>query len=48
MNNTYRLEHTISYSEIDSNYKLRLDYILSHFQNLADHHSKEMGTDGEA
>ena len=48
MNNTYRLEHTVSYSEVDSNYKLRPDYILSHFQNIADLHSKEMGTDGEA
>lgn len=47
MNNTYRLEHSISYSEVDSNYKLRLDYIFSHFQNIADLHSKEMGTDGE-
>lgn len=48
MNNTYKLKHTVSYSELDSNYKLRLDYIFSHFQNIADLHSKEMGTDGEA
>ena len=48
MNNTYKLQHTVSYSEVDSFYKLRLDYIFSHFQNIADLHSKEMGTDGEA
>ena len=48
MNNTYKLNHTVSYSEVDSFYKLRLDYIFSHFQNIADLHSKEMGTDGEA
>lgn len=48
MNNTYTLQHTISYSEVDIFYKLRLDYIFSHFQNIADLHSKEMGTDGEA
>ena len=48
MNNTYTLQHTISYSEVDSFYKLRLDHIFSHFQNIADLHSKEMGTDGEA
>lgn len=48
MNNTYKLEHTIGYSEVDSYYKLRLDHIFSHFQNIADLHSKDMGTDGEA
>lgn len=48
MNNTYKLNHTVSYSEVDSFYKLRLDYIFSHFQNIADLHSKEKGTDGEA
>ena len=48
MNNTYKLNHTVSYSEVDSFYKLRLDYIFSHFQSIADLHSKEMGTDGEA
>ena len=47
MNNTYTLQHTVSYSEVDSFYKLRLDHIFSHFQNIADLHSKEMGTDGE-
>ncbi len=48
MNNTYKLTHTVNYSEVDSFYKLRLDYIFSHFQDIADLHSKEMGTDGEA
>lgn len=48
MNNTYKLNQTVSYSEVDSFYKLRLDYIFSHFQSIADLHSKEMGTDGEA
>ena len=48
MDNTYKLNHTVSYSEVDSFYKLRLDYIFSHFQNIADLHSKEMGTDGES
>ena len=47
MNNTYKLNHTVSYSEVDSFYKLRLDYILLLFQNIADLHSKEMGIDGE-
>ncbi len=48
MISTYRLEHTVSYSEVDSTHKLRLDYIFSHFQNIADLHSREMGTDGES
>ena len=48
MNNTYKLEHTVSYSEVDSYYKLRLDHVFSHFQNIADLHSQEMGTDGAA
>jgi len=48
MNNTYKLTHTVGYSEVDSYYKLRLDYIFSHFQNIAGLHSIEMGTDGES
>ena len=48
MNNTYKLNHTVEYSEVDSFYKLRLDHIFSYFQNIADLHSKEMGTDGIA
>lgn len=48
MKNACKLKHIVSYSEVDSFYKLRLDYIFSHFQNIAALHSKEMGTDGEA
>lgn len=48
MNNTYKIKHTVSYSEVDSNYKLRLDYIFSHFQDIAGLHSEEMGTDGQS
>lgn len=48
MNNTYKIDCRIKYSEVDSFFKLRLDYIFSYFQNIADLHSKEMGTDGES
>ncbi|MBQ8202812.1 MAG: hypothetical protein IJZ75_00840 [Clostridia bacterium] len=47
MNNTYKINYEIKYSEVDSFYKLRLDHIFLHFENIADLHSKEMKTDGE-
>ena len=47
MNNTYKLDHRIKYSEADSNYKLRLDHIISHFQDITGLHSNEMGIDGK-
>lgn len=47
MNNTYKLDHSVKYSEADSNYNLRLDHIISHFQDITGLHSNEMGIDGK-
>ncbi len=32
MNKTYKLNHTVGYSEVDSFYKLRLDHIFRIFR----------------
>ncbi len=46
MQNYYKTDYTIKYSEVDSNYKLRIDRILDFFQDITGTHSKEMGIDG--
>lgn len=48
MNNTYKMSHAVKYSETDSGYRLRLDHIVTHFQDITGLHSDEMGIDGKA
>ena len=47
MRNEYKIEHKIQYSEVDSQYKMRLDHIVTHFQDLTSLHSNEMEIDGK-
>ncbi len=47
MNNFYKINHTIKYSETDSDYRVRLDYIMAHFQDITGLHSGEMEIDGK-
>ncbi len=46
MRNFYKTDYTIKYSEVDSDYNLRLDRILDLFQDITGVHSKEIGVDG--
>lgn len=46
MNNFYKTDYMVKYSEVDSNYNMRIDYIISAFQNITGIHSKEIGVDG--
>ena len=46
MNNTYRVSCRIPYSGADSEYKMRLDYMVTHFQDITGLHSEELETDG--
>ena len=47
MNNTYKQNYTLTYSDVDSNYNMRFDAILSAFQVATLFHSIELnvGTD---
>ena len=45
MKNTYGLLHCVKYSEVDVNYKMRLDYAMEHLQDITGLHSTEMQTD---
>ncbi len=47
MNNTYKIDYKVKYSEVDSNYRMRLDYIVTHFQDITGLHSTEMEVDGK-
>ena len=47
MNNEYKINHTVKYSEVDSNYNMRLDHIVSYFQDITGLHSFEMEIDNE-
>ncbi len=47
MNNAYKFDYTVKYSEVDSNFNLRLDHIVSHFQDITGLHSSEMGIDAQ-
>lgn len=47
MKNEYRLEHCVRYSEVDRDYRMRLDHIVTHFQDITGLHSKEMEIDGK-
>ena len=47
MNSFYRLEHILKSSETDSNNKMRIDNIVTDFQDITVLHSVEMGVDGK-
>ncbi len=47
MNNTYKTDYKVRYSEVDCNYCMRLDYVFTHFQDITGLHSIEMGIDGK-
>lgn len=47
MNNEYKVNHKVKYSEIDNNYNMRLDHIFNHFQDITGLHSVEMEIDGQ-
>ena len=47
MNNTYKIDYKVKYSEVDSNYRMRLDHIGTHFQDITGLHSTEMEIDGK-
>ncbi len=47
MQNFYSCDYTVKSTEIDSNYKMRIDYIVSLFQAITGVHSLEMGIDGK-
>lgn len=47
MNNDYKIEHKIKLSEVDENYHMRLDHVMTHFQNITGLHSFEMEIDGK-
>ena len=46
MRTSYTQLLQIPYSEVDSHYRLRPDYVISHFQDITGLHSHEMGVDG--
>ncbi len=46
MKNFYECNYTVKSTEIDSNFKMRIDYIVSLFQAITGVHSLEMGVDG--
>lgn len=47
VNNTCKTEHRVKYSEADSDYRMRLDYAVTHFQDITGIHSAEMEIDGK-
>lgn len=47
MKNTYKIDYTVKYSEVDSGYRMRLDHIVTHFQDITGLHSNEMEIDGK-
>lgn len=47
MNNFYQIEYNVKYSEVDSNYLMRLDHVVTHFQDITGLHSNEMEIDGK-
>ncbi len=48
MDNTYKRNYKVEYSDVDSNYFMRLDHIIAHFQDITTLHSAEMKIDGKA
>lgn len=47
MNNEYKINYEIKYSEVDNKYCLRPDHIMTHFQDITGLHSVEMEIDGK-
>ncbi len=46
MQNFYKTDYRVKSTEIDSSYKMRIDYIISLFQSITGVHSTELGVDG--
>ncbi len=46
MQNFYKTEYKIKSTEIDSNWKMRIDHIIELFQSITGIHSTQMGVDG--
>lgn len=46
MKNFYKTDYTVNYSDVDNNYNMRLDYIISRFQDITGVHSEQIGVDG--
>ena len=46
MQNYYKTDYTVNYSDVDNNYNMRLDYIISSFQDITGVHSEQIGIDG--
>ena len=46
MQNFYKTEYTVKSTEIDSNWKMRIDHIVELFQSITGIHSTQMGVDG--
>lgn len=45
MNNYYKMQHKVEFSEVDFNYNMRVDHVVSHFQNITGLHSTELEID---
>ena len=48
MNNTLKINHTVHFSEVDCNYNLRFDSIISTFQKITLYHSNDLKVDAES
>ena len=46
MQNFYKTDYTVKSTKIDSNYKMRIDYIISLFETVTGTHSSLLGIDG--
>lgn len=46
MQNFYKTEYKVKSTEIDSNWKMRIDHIVELFQSITGIHSTQMGVDG--
>ncbi|MBE6780244.1 MAG: hypothetical protein E7545_04615 [Ruminococcaceae bacterium] len=46
MQNFYKTDYTVKSTEIDSNWKMRIDRIVELFQSITGIHSTQMGVDG--
>jgi len=47
MNNNYKTDYKVKYSEVDRFYKMRLDHVFTHFQDITGLHSDEMEIDSK-
>lgn len=45
MNNTYKINHKVKFSEVDVNYNMTPDSIVTYLQDMTGAHSLEMGVD---